>query len=316
MPSSHPASSGHGRNTPKQYLGPGDRMGEGDTSLVLDILPAELASVAFENMRKEVAWNTMHHRGGEVPRLVAVEGEVDASDGSFPIYRHPADESPPLLPFSPTVALIQEHVESVLKHPVNHVLIQHYRSGADYISEHSDKTVDVVPGSYIVNVSIGAQRVMTLRTKKDVLGGVPHPDADDSSSVQEKRVVQRVPLPHNSMFVMGLQTNAKWMHSIRADKRVPTVKSAAEVFNNQERISLTFRNIGTFLSADQSHIHGQGAKGKTKKDARPIVLGGAEAEALIVAFGNENHQSDFDWQANYGEGFDVLHFNSTITSSQ
>lgn len=283
-------------------------MGEGDTSLVLSVLPAALADVAFENMRREVEWNTMYHRGGEVPRLVAVEGQVDETDGSFPIYRHPADESPPLLPFSPTVTLIRKHVESVLKHPVNHVLIQHYRSGADYISEHSDKTIDVVPGSKIVNVSLGAQRVMTLRTKKDVLGGVQHPDVDSSANGTEKRLVQRVPLPHNSMFVMGLQTNAKWMHSIRTDKRIPTVKNAAEVFNNQERISLTFRNIGTFLSADQTHIYGQGAKGKTKADARPIVLGGAEAEALIVAFGNENHESDFDWQANYGEGFDVLHF--------
>ena len=196
----------------------------------------------------------------------------------------------------------------MLQHPVNHVLIQHYRSGADYISEHSDKTIDVVPGSKIVNVSIGAQRVMTLRTKKDVVSGVPHPDADDAGSVSEKRLVQRIPLPHNSMFVLGLDTNAKWMHGIRTDKRIPTVKNAAEVFNNQERISLTFRQIGTFLTADQSHIYGQGATGKTKQEARPIVLGGADAARLIMAFGNENHQSDFDWQANYGEGFDVLHF--------
>ncbi|TCD61889.1 hypothetical protein EIP91_007793 [Steccherinum ochraceum] len=312
MKSSHTKSSSTSRSPAMHYLGPGDKIGEGDTELVLSILPPELADAAFENMRQEVRWHSMYHRGGEVPRLVAVEGEVDETDGSFPIYRHPADESPPLRPFSPTVALIRRHVESVLKHPVNHVLIQHYRSGADYISEHSDKTIDVVPGSRIVNVSIGAQRVMTLRTKKDVLSGVPHPDAaldaNDTVSMAEKRSAQRIPLPHNSMFVMGLQTNAKWMHGIRTDKRVPTAKSPAEVFNNQERISLTFRQIGTFLSADQSRIYGQGAKGKTKEDARPIVEGGREAEKLIAAFGNENHQSDFDWQANYGEGFDVLHF--------
>ena len=61
---------------------------------------------------------------------MAVEGEV-SDDGrcaivlsfyaavglhfkfSFPVYRHPADESPPLSPFSPTVALIREHVQKV-----------------------------------------------------------------------------------------------------------------------------------------------------------------------------------------------------------
>ena len=87
------------RNAPPPSLGVGDRIGEGDSGLVLDILPPDLAEVAFENMRKEVAWNVMYHRGmfsaytappcgahhrtisgGEVPRLVAVEGDV-AADG-------------------------------------------------------------------------------------------------------------------------------------------------------------------------------------------------------------------------------------------
>ena len=88
------------RNALPPSLGVGDRIGEGDSELVLDILPPDLADVAFESMRKEVAWNVMYHRGmfgrlhghpralmsydfhpgGEVPRLVAVEGIV-AADG-------------------------------------------------------------------------------------------------------------------------------------------------------------------------------------------------------------------------------------------
>jgi hypothetical protein len=44
-------------------LGVGDEIGEGDTYLLEKILPPELADVAFENLRKEVAWNVMHHRG-------------------------------------------------------------------------------------------------------------------------------------------------------------------------------------------------------------------------------------------------------------
>lgn len=40
---------------------------------------------------------------------------------SYPIYRHPADESPPLLPFSPTVQLIREHVQKV--NPLYHIPI-------------------------------------------------------------------------------------------------------------------------------------------------------------------------------------------------
>ncbi|EJF61903.1 hypothetical protein BD309DRAFT_959964 [Dichomitus squalens] len=298
--------------TERDFLAPGEVVGEGDSYVGYDFLPPELAEAAFDNLKKEVKWITMMHRGGEVPRLVAVEGRV-LEDGSFPIYRHPADESPPCLPFSPTVERIRQHVEDLLQKPVNHVLIQHYRSGCDYISEHSDKTIDVVRGSQIVNVSLGAQRFMTLRTKKDALAN-PKADLDAAateSSVSDrpnKRGVQRVPLPHNSILVMGLQTNAKWLHSIRTDKRPLKIKSPAEQLQNGERISLTFRTIGTFLTKDEERIFGQGARGKTREDARPVVRGGPEAEKLIVAFGAENHQSDFDWDANYGEGSDVLHF--------
>ncbi|PCH34893.1 hypothetical protein WOLCODRAFT_133649 [Wolfiporia cocos MD-104 SS10] len=282
-------------------LGPGDNIGEGDTFLLLDVLPPELADVAFQNLRDDVKWDTMFHRGrsvrGDVPRLVAVEGEVN-SDGSYPVYRHPADESPPLLPFSPTVSRIRAHVETILQQPVNHVLIQHYRSGADYISEHSDKTIDVVPGSRIVNVSLGAQRTMTLRTKKDASAGTGMP-----------RTVQRIPLPHNSMFVMGLQTNMRWMHAVRQDKRPEVEKTAEELSTGGERISLTFRHIGTYLMCDGKHIYGQGAQGKRREDARPLVHGGRGGEKLLAAFGEENHKSDFDWKAAYGQGFDVLHCN-------
>lgn len=42
---------------------PGDRMGEGDTELILNILPPELANTAFQKLRDEVKWNHMVHKG-------------------------------------------------------------------------------------------------------------------------------------------------------------------------------------------------------------------------------------------------------------
>ena len=238
---------------------------------------------------------------------------------SFPIYRHPADESPPLLPFSQTVSRIREHVQKVLNHPVNHVLIQHYRSGADYISEHSDKTIDVVRGSNIVNVSLGAQRVMTLRMKKDKAQQLP------GAETATARPAQRIPLPHNSMFVLGPETNKKWLHGINHDNRPFELKGEAERYQNGERISLTFRHIGTFLTKDMTMIYGQGSTGVTdgdsegdkgqerKQDKKCVVNGTEEGNAdtpqsLIDAFGKENAQSNFDWDKWYGKGSNVLHF--------
>jgi hypothetical protein len=116
-------------------------------------------------------------------------------------------------------------------------------------------------------------------------------------------------LPNNSMFVMGLETNAKWLHSIRHDNRPFHVKTPEEQYMNGERISLTFRRIGTFLTEDGSKIWGQGAKAKNKEDARDVIVGeGKEVGRLIELFGRENHQSDFDWDQAYGQGSDVLHF--------
>lgn len=324
MSESFANSNTRGRKAPKApELGVGDEIGAGDSHLVADILPTDLADVAFDRMKEEVGWKTMYHRGGEVPRLVAVEGDI-AEDGSFPIYRHPADESPPLSQFSPTVARIRDHVQKVLKHPVNHVLIQHYRSGADYISEHSDKTIDVVRGSNIVNVSLGAQRVMTLRLKKDhklkhsAEGPTSPPNSSPSPQEHTPRTAQKIPLPRNSMFVMGPETNKQWLHGINHDNRPLSLKSAGETYEGGNRISLTFRHIGTFLVPDandptQMRIYGQGAKGKTRAEAG-LVLGSEdekheeEVKRMLWAFGEENQRSDFDWDATYGEGFDVLHF--------
>lgn len=206
----------------------------------------------------------------------------------------------------------------MLKHPVNHVLIQFYRNGKDAISDHSDKTIDVVRGSNIVNVSLGAQRTMTLRLKKDKTTPNVNPVQSPSDSIPDDatrqslptfgvpRLAQRIPLPHNSMFVMGLETNTKWLHGINPDNRPLHTKSLEERAEDGGRISLTFRHIATFLSKDQSLIWGQGATGKIKDQARKVVYKREEVDNLLKEFGNENQRNDFDWDAAYGKGYDIL----------
>ena len=114
---------------------------------------------------------------------------------------------------------------------------------------------------------------------------------------------------------MGLETNRAWVHSIRQDNRPPSLKSPEELAFESQRISLTFRKINTFLSlpADQNQsqakIYGQGATGKTPGDAKMVINGDKEeADKMIFAFSKENKSANFDWDENYGRGFDVLHF--------
>ncbi|KAJ5749362.1 uncharacterized protein N7511_011058 [Penicillium nucicola] len=278
-------------------------IGEGDSRIVHNI---DLPEDAFERLQAEVKWQKMYHLSGLVPRLVAVQGQAQA-DGAIPIYRHPADESPAFRPFTPAVDAVRATVERILGHPLNHVLIQLYRDGQDRISEHSDKTLDIVRGSFICNVSLGAERVLVLRTKASA--------SKPAEGAEPGRTTQRVPLPHNSLFVMGQNTNMRWLHGIRADKRPDSAKSTAEQTYGGQRISLTFRHIGTYIEPATNKIWGQGAVGKTSDQARPVIHADtAGTEQLIAAFGQENRDTEFNWDAVYGEGFDVVNFVTPSTA--
>lgn len=121
------------------------------------------------------------------------------------------------------------------------------------------------------------------------------------------RQSQRIKLPHNSVFVLGPQTNREWLHGVRADKRPGNEKSEEEKAFSGERISITFRQIGTFISKKEKTIWGAGATRKTRTGASKIsTKDDAQMQAMINAFGGENHKNDFDWDAEYGSGFDVI----------
>ncbi len=55
---------------------------EGDTSIIHNLLDEELGKGIFEKLRDEVRWQKMSHLGGDVPRLVVVQGDV-GEDGSI-----------------------------------------------------------------------------------------------------------------------------------------------------------------------------------------------------------------------------------------
>lgn len=48
-----------------------------DCYLLRDLLEGDLVETAFASLKSEVAWQVMNHRGSEVPRLVAVQGQVE-----------------------------------------------------------------------------------------------------------------------------------------------------------------------------------------------------------------------------------------------
>jgi hypothetical protein len=162
---------------------------------------------------------------------------------------------------------ISDILSKKLNQEFNHVLIQLYRNGNDYIGEHADKTLDIKNNTNIINYSVGSQREMKLRTKK----------IND-----DKREIKKIKLKHNSIFVLGWDANKKWLHSINQDKRPDFEKTSDELFNSGERISFTFRSIATFIDSD-GNVIGQGEKFQQKD---------TDLE-LLKLFSKENHEVDF-----------------------
>ena len=68
--------------------------------------------------------------------------------------------------------------------------MQYYRDGSDYISEHTDKTLDIKINTSIINFSLGATRKMQLKHKKK-----------DFKTNERKK--QNIYMVHNSMFELG-----------------------------------------------------------------------------------------------------------------
>lgn len=292
-----------------------ETFGAGDSYVVYDVLPSDLAKRAFAEIKAQTNWQEMSHKGGVAPRLISVQGRRyqghylnDANKSPvdyFPLYRHPTDAMIECIEFSPAVAEIAEHVSSVLCQTVNHALVQYYRDGNDLITEHSDKTIDLVEGTLIANVSLGYTRTMTLRTKgkADPVGGI-------------SRTRESIPLPDNSLFVMGPKTNQKWLHGIRPDKTLHGLGGASE------RISLTFRVIGTYIAPKTKHIFGVGAKrGDDGSSSNDIQFQSLEGETYIAStvtdsekamselfqsFSTENKSDNLSRAQIYGQGSNVL----------
>ena len=242
-----------------------------DTYIIYDI--DELKDINFEEIKKEIEFEQMFSQQSPVPRLVAIQGIFE--NGPKPLYRHPVDAQPEITQMTQSVRRICDVLSKKLNQNFNHVLIQLYRDGLDYIGEHSDKTLDIEKNTKIVNYTIGCTRIMRLKQKE---------------KLTEKSLGDniKIPLKHNSVFVLSWDVNRKYLHYIKQDKRDLKEKSVDELRNNGERISFTFRTIATFVDK-LNNVTGQGSKFKQID----VDLD------MLKTFSKENHESDFDWEFYY-----------------
>ncbi len=241
-------------------------LGAGDTELILDVIRSKDSNddnnseSIVQKLMKELEWEGMLGSKNEMlPRLQNLQADLpivgkSADEYLIPMYRYPGNYSGtewPTHPWSPTAHAIKECVEKALQplydQKMNHCVSNLYRDGADRIDHHSDKDLDLNRNGVIVSVSLGSTRVMELR---------------DRNSPGD---VARIELPEGSMFVLGPYTNAKFTHSVLPEYEVDFLEQNNTLTKEPTcrtedggRISLTLRDVRTFLDVKTQRLFGQG----------------------------------------------------------
>ncbi|WAS92638.1 alpha-ketoglutarate-dependent dioxygenase AlkB family protein [Nannocystis punicea] len=118
-------------------------------------LLAELEQVQDRFDRDRVL---MYGKTIDSPRLVCAFGD----DGLH--YRY-AGVDRTTHPWTPHLRAARDRIAAACGHPFNYALVNLYRTGDDYIGWHADKVSDLVPGSAIASLSLGAVRPFQLRHK-------------------------------------------------------------------------------------------------------------------------------------------------------
>lgn len=218
-------------------------LGAGDSFLLASFLTKLDADAAYHALLPEdlggdgeTSWVQMYGPDKRLlPRLQNVMADQDHRDG-FPIYRFPSNNQNACTidPWTETVARLRDVCIEKVGGPLNHSVGNLYRNERDFIGPHRDKMLDIVEGSNIFTISLGAERPMVITCL--------------SNSME-----QVVPLRHGSCFVIGPETNRLWSHSLPQQKHPLG-----------PRVSLTIRQMGSFHDLHANRIVGQGSRYQDK----------------------------------------------------
>lgn len=200
-----------------------------DSYLVEDFMSLDQAGEALKAIDGEVQYLGRDHpslqfriygKTVQLPRDKAVYGEVTVDEEKKervePFYKY-AKDTPLVASWAGMHAkILAEQIKEISGQACNHLVVNQYPDGNSYIGEHRDKDGSFEPGSSVLTVSLGSERVLRLKKFKGRRIG------------KSKNIV----LPVGSLFVLGPRTNAKWKHSIPKSRKVLG-----------RRVSLTYRAI-------------------------------------------------------------------------
>ncbi|MEM1260986.1 MAG: alpha-ketoglutarate-dependent dioxygenase AlkB [Pseudomonadota bacterium] len=185
---------------------------DSEISLTPSFLAADDADKLLAELISDIAWEQrdiqLFGKTFKQPRLIAWHGDAGAS------YTYSGTRFEPR-PWTKPLQRVRDAVSTSCKSPLNSVLLNLYRDGRDSMGMHADDEPELGPNPVIGSVSLGAERVLTLRHR-----------------YQKDQPSRRIPLPHGSLLVMRGPTQQYWKHGIAKQRRACA-----------PRINLTFRHI-------------------------------------------------------------------------
>jgi len=119
------------------------------------------------------------------------------------------------LPWTSTLIIIKNRVESITKESYNACLLNLYHNGEESMGWHSDNEKEIIANSSIASLSLGAKRKFSFK----------HKISKETVSIE---------LENGSLLEMKGSVQAHWWHALIKSKKV-----------TDARVNLTFRQMHT-----------------------------------------------------------------------
>jgi alkylated DNA repair dioxygenase AlkB len=117
-------------------------------------------------------------------------------------------------PLASVLQPVHEQVCTALDYDFNHLILNRYEGGHEFIGPHSDNESELGQDPFIAALSLGVTRDFILTSKR------------------KRHIQEKVPLTHGSLIVMGGRCQYRWHHEI---PKQPNIAG--------ERVNLTFRKL-------------------------------------------------------------------------
>lgn len=174
------------------------------------------ADALMNHLMDSVSWRQeqirLFGRTHAIPRLTSWMADPGLR------YRYSGIEQQPQ-PWLEALLLVRQQLEHICGHPLNSLLLNHYRDGLDAMGCHADDEPELVPAASIASLSLGVCRSLRFKAKP-------------RSPLAAGRLSQLVELGHGDLLLMDPPTQQHWLHELPRRRRL-----------TQPRLNLTYRQL-------------------------------------------------------------------------